>query len=85
MRRADWEPRSAMRRYSSRFHQEMEGLMCWELDYKLFAEQQKTQKAQHEARIREEQRAEIIKKLLDTADEPSEKTAAPLKEVMPAK
>jgi len=58
--------------------------MCWELDYKLFAAQEKTQKAQQEAR-KEEQRAEIINKLLDTAEQPSEKTAAPIKEVMPAK
>ena len=59
--------------------------MCWELDYKFFAEQEKTQKAQQEAHIKEEQRAKIINKLLDTAEQPSEKTAAPIKEVMPAK
>ncbi len=57
--------------------------MCWEIDYKFFAEQQK--KAQ-EARIKQEQRAGVIDRLLTEANEQDEKTEeAPVKEVAPAK
>jgi hypothetical protein len=65
----------------------MEDLMCWEIDYKLFAEQQKAQKAHQEARIRQEQRAEIIARLLDEANEQGGQTAeeASRKEAAPAK
>jgi hypothetical protein len=62
----------------------MEDLMCWEMDYKLFAELKKTQ----EARIKEQQRGEVITKLLSEANKQSEKTdveETPVKEVVPAK
>jgi tRNA(His) 5'-end guanylyltransferase len=61
----------------------MEDPMCWEIDYKFFAEQQK--KAQ-EARIKQEQRAGVIDRLLTEANEQREKTEeTPVKEVAPAK
>ena len=53
--------------------------MCWEMDYKFFAEQKKAQ----ETRIKEEQRAGVIDKLLSEANKQSD--AAPVKEVAPAK
>jgi hypothetical protein len=62
----------------------MEDLMCWEMDYKLFSELRKEQ----EARTRQEQRGEVITKLLSEANKQSEKTnaeQAPVKEVAPAK
>ena len=62
----------------------MEDLMCWEMDYKLIAELRKKQ----EARTRQEQRGEVITKLLSEANKQSEKTnaeQAPVKEVAPAK
>jgi hypothetical protein len=61
----------------------MEDLMCWEMDYNLFAEQKKAQ----EARIKE-QRDEVITKLLNEANKQNEKTDVeemPVKEVAPAK
>src|SRR5262249_27992000 len=61
----------------------MEDPMCWEIDYKFFAEQQK--KAQ-EAKIKQEQRAGVIDRLLTEANEQREKTEeTPVKEVAPAK
>jgi hypothetical protein len=62
----------------------MEDPMCWEIDYKFFAEQKKAQ----DARIKQEQRAGVIDRLLNQANEPAEKTeveATPPKEVAPAK
>jgi hypothetical protein len=62
----------------------MEDLMCWEMDYKLFAELSKEQ----EARTKQEQRGEVITNLLSEANKQSEKTnaeRAPVKEVAPAK
>jgi hypothetical protein len=62
----------------------MEDPMCWEIDYKSFAEQKKAQ----DARIKQEQRAGVIDGLLNQANEPGEKTeveATPVKEVAPAK
>ena len=59
--------------------------MCWEVDYKFFAEQQK--KAQ-DARIKQEQRAGVINRLLNDANKQDEKTeveGAPAKEAAPAK
>ena len=50
--------------------------MCWEMDYKFFAEQKKAQ----ETRIKEEQRAGVIDKLLSEANKQSE-TPPPVKEV----
>jgi hypothetical protein len=57
--------------------------MCWELDYKLFAELRKEQ----EARI-QEQRREVITKLLSEANKQSENNnaeEAPVENVAPAK
>ena len=62
----------------------MEELMCWEMDHKLFDELEKAQ----EARIKQEQRGEVITKLLNEANKQSEKTdvaETPIKEVAPAK
>ena len=61
----------------------MEDLMCWEMDYKLFAELGKAQEAR-----KQEQRGEVITKLLNEANKQSEKTdveETPVKEVAPAK
>jgi hypothetical protein len=58
--------------------------MCWEIDYKFFAEQKKAQ----DARIKQEQRAGVIDQLLNQANEQGEKTeveATPVNEVAPAK
>ena len=58
--------------------------MCWEMDYKLFAEQKKAQ----ETRVKQEQRAGVIDKLLNDANKQGEKTkveGTPVKEVAPAK
>jgi hypothetical protein len=58
--------------------------MCWEVDYKFFAEQKKAQ----DARVKQEQRAGVIDRLLNQADDQGEKTkveATPVKEVAPAK
>ena len=58
--------------------------MCWEMDYKFFAEQKKAQ----ETRIREEQRAGVIHKLLNEANKQGESTnveGTQAKEVAPAK
>jgi hypothetical protein len=62
----------------------MEDLMCWEIDYKLFAEQTKAQ----ETRSKKEQRADVIHKLLNEAnrqDENADVEGMPVKEVAPAK
>jgi hypothetical protein len=62
----------------------MEDLMCWEMDYKFFAEQKKAQ----ESRIREEQRAAVIHELLNEANKQGESTnveGTQVKEVAPAK
>jgi hypothetical protein len=62
----------------------MEDLMCWEMDYKLFDELKKVQ----EARIKKEQRGEVITNLLNEANKQSEKmdvAETPVKEVAPAK
>ncbi len=58
--------------------------MCWERDYKFFAEQKKAQ----ETRIKQEQRAGVIAKLLNGANKQGEKTKveeAATKQVAPAK
>jgi hypothetical protein len=62
----------------------MEDLMCWELDYRFFAEQKKA----NEARIKQEQRAGAIDKLLNEANQQSERTnveEAPAQEIASAK
>ena len=58
--------------------------MCWERDYKFFAEQKKAQ----EARIKQEQHAGIIDNLLREANKQGDKTnveGMPVKEVASAK
>lgn len=58
--------------------------MCWEMDYKLFAEQKKAQ----ETRVKQEQRAGVIDKLLNDANIQGERTnveGTPVKEVASAK
>ncbi len=58
--------------------------MCWEIDYKLFAEQKKAQ----EIRIEQERRAGVIDQLLNEANKQGEKSNAegtPVKEAAPAK
>jgi protein-disulfide isomerase len=58
--------------------------MCWEMDYKLFAEQKKAQ----ETRVKQAQRAGVIDKLLNDANKQGESTnveGTPVKEVASAK
>jgi len=58
--------------------------MCWEIDYKLFAEQTKAQ----ETRIKKEQHADVIDRLLSEAkkqDENANVEEMPVKETAPAK
>ena len=57
--------------------------MCWEVDYKFFAEQKKAQ----ENRVKQEQRAGIIHQLLNNANKQDEDTkveVAQVTEVTPA-
>jgi hypothetical protein len=58
--------------------------MCWEIDYKFFAEQKKAQ----EARTKQEQRTGVIDRLLNEALQQGDtpRVEAPqVKEVAPAK
>jgi hypothetical protein len=58
--------------------------MCWEIDYKFFAEQKKAQ----QIRIEQERRAGVIHQLLNEANEQGEKSnveGTPVKETAPAK
>jgi ABC-type uncharacterized transport system ATPase subunit len=56
--------------------------MCWEIDYKLFAEQTKAQ----ETRIKKEQRADVVHKLLNEANKQDANVEEmPVKEAAPAK
>jgi hypothetical protein len=62
----------------------MEDSMCWEIDYNFWSEQKKAQ----QTRVKQEQRAGVIDRLLTEANKPAEKTDAeltPVKEVVPAK
>jgi hypothetical protein len=62
----------------------MEDKMCWEIDYKFFAEQKKAQ----QTRIEQERRAGAIHQLLTEANkqgEPSNVEGTPAKETAPAK
>jgi hypothetical protein len=62
----------------------MEDPMCWEIDYKFFAELEKAR----EIRTKQEQRAGVIDGLLNEANKPSDKTnveGTTVKEVAPAK
>jgi hypothetical protein len=57
--------------------------MCWEVDYKFFAEQKKAQ----ENRVKQEQRASVIDQLLNNANKQDEDTkveVARVTEVTPA-
>jgi exopolysaccharide biosynthesis protein len=54
--------------------------MCWEIDYKFFADQKKAQEAQ----IKQEQRAGIINQLLNEANKQTEAEGTSVKEVSPA-
>ena len=57
--------------------------MCWEIDYRFFADQKKAQ----ETRIEQERRAGLIDRLLNDANRQGEKTVekTPIKEAAPAK
>jgi hypothetical protein len=62
----------------------MEDLMCWEIDYKFFAELEKAR----ETRTKQEQRAGVIESLLNEANKQSDKAnveGTTVKEVAPAK
>jgi hypothetical protein len=62
----------------------MEDFMCWEIDYKFFAEREKAR----ETRTKQEQRAGVIGGLLNEANKQSDKTnveGTTVKEVAPAK
>ena len=62
----------------------MEDTMCWEIDYKFFAEQKKAK----EIRIEQERRAGVIDQLLNEANKQGEKSndeETPVKETMPGK
>ena len=49
---------------------QMEDPMCWEIDYKLFAELEKAR----ETKVKQEQRAVVIDNLLNEANKQSDKT-----------
>ena len=58
--------------------------MCWEIDYKLFAELEKAR----EIKVKQEQRAGVIDNLLSEANKQSDKTnveGTTVKEVAPVK
>ena len=58
--------------------------MCWEIDYKLFAELEKAR----ETKVKKEQRAVVIDNLLNEANKQSDKTnvdGTTVKEVAPVK
>jgi len=62
----------------------MEEPMCWEIDYKLFAELEKAR----ETKVKQEQRAGVIDHLLNEANKQSDKInveGTTVKEVAPAK
>jgi hypothetical protein len=61
----------------------MEDPMCWEMDYRWLAEQKKAE----ESKANQEQRSEVIEKLLSEANKPADKPeeGAPVKETVPAK
>jgi hypothetical protein len=58
--------------------------MCWEIDYKLFAELEKAR----ETKVKQEQRAVVIDNLLNEANKQNDKTnvdGTTVKEVAPVK
>jgi hypothetical protein len=75
---------SVLPRYHAVGSSRMEDSMCYEIDYELFAAQRKAQ----EARIKQEQRAGVIDKLLNDANKQGDDTkteGTPVNEVIPAK
>jgi hypothetical protein len=61
--------------------QQMEDAMCYAKDYSLFDDQKKAEDTQ----VVKERRAGLIDRLLNAANKQDAKTAAPVKEVAPAK
>jgi hypothetical protein len=59
----------------------MEDSMCWEIDYKLFAELEKAR----ETRTKQEQRTGVIDSLLSEANKQSDIEGTMVNEVAPAK
>jgi hypothetical protein len=62
----------------------MEESMCWEIDYKFFAEQKKAQ----QTRITQQRRADLVDRLLNDANQQGKETkveGTPAKEAAPAK
>jgi hypothetical protein len=60
----------------------MEDPMCWEMDYRWLAEEKKAE----ERKAKQEQRSELIEKLLSEANkQPEKSTEAPALETTPAK
>jgi hypothetical protein len=61
----------------------MEDSMCWEIDYKFLAEQEKAP----EKRIKQQRRADVIGQLLNEADQQAETAVGgtPVEEVASAK
>jgi hypothetical protein len=60
----------------------MEDPMCWEMDYRWLAEEKKAE----ESKAKQEQRSELVEKLLSEANKQPEKSAeAPALETIPAK
>ena len=57
--------------------------MCWEMDYHWLAGLKKAE----ETKAKQEQRSEVIEKLLSEANKPTDRPeeAAPVKETIPAK
>jgi hypothetical protein len=55
----------------------MEDTMCWEVDYKFFAEQKKAQ----QNRVKQEQRAGVVDQLLNNANKQDEDTKVELAQV----
>ncbi len=58
--------------------------MCWEIDYKFFADQKKAQ----QIRIEQERRSGVVHQLFNEANKQGEKSnveGTPVKETVPAK
>jgi hypothetical protein len=61
-----------LQRYVALVPSRMEDTMCWDMDYRLWAEQKKAE----ETRIKQQQRAGVIDQLLNEATKQGEKTNA---------
>ena len=73
-----------MPRYNGMVPSQMEDLMCWEIDYKFFAELEKARESQ----TKKERQAGVIDNLLNEANQQSDKAnveATTVKEIAPAK